>query len=159
MLGFAEAFPFELREQEIDGTLDDEAEVATRIRMTRQIQAALELFAELDARSELDAHAFRGNCTHPCGGVSLGETGREEQLDVALRSPVNGLEELGVVLFGQVRSQQHERRQMNLARSDESVDDRKPPPKARRSEPAKGLTFTHAKLLHAEFEHRRKPRQ
>ena len=47
---------------------------------------------------------------------------------------------------------------MDLAGNDERVNDGKPPPEPRRSEATKRFAFAEAKRLHAELEHRRKPR-
>ena len=57
-LGSAKACSLEVCEQEFDGTLDDDGEVATRVRVAHQIAAAVELFAKFGGGGEFDFEAL-----------------------------------------------------------------------------------------------------
>ena len=72
--------------------------------MARKIQAALEFFAKLCARGDLDANPFWRDGTHSRGFVLSRKAGREEHFDFAFGFPANGFDQVGVVFAARVGS-------------------------------------------------------
>jgi hypothetical protein len=105
--------------------------------VARKIEAALELLAKLGACGELDSDPFGRDGAHPRWLVLSRKARREENLDFTFGFPTNGFEQVDVIFLGQVRPQQRKRRQMELAGSDERVNDGKLPPESRGSETTK----------------------
>jgi hypothetical protein len=54
---FSQALSFEILKQEVHGAFDDDGKFATRVRVTHEIAAVLELFPKRGARRKLDSKA------------------------------------------------------------------------------------------------------
>ena len=158
--GFSETFPFELREQEVDGALDDDGlDRGSDSRGSKESRQR----SSFSRSSVLAVNSIRnrsGEMARIRAGSSVAESGSRGAFRLRVWISHERLR-AGSAWFSSVRwrSQQRERRQMDLAGSDERVNDGKLPSESRRGEATKCFAFTEVKRLHAEFEHRRKPRQ
>jgi hypothetical protein len=65
-LSSSETLSFEFGEQKVHSTLDDHAEIATRIRMAHEVTAKLELVSKLGACREFDPKAHLGQRVDAC---------------------------------------------------------------------------------------------
>jgi hypothetical protein len=159
-LQFCEPLSLEISEQEIDGELDHDREVAARVRVAHEVSAQLELLTKRFARREFDFEPIprkRLDARFPTDGrrsTSAWKARGEEHLDLALALPRDGRQKLAVIFLRQQFAQEGEIRKVQAAGREEREHHGKAASEAGSEDASKCFAFAESEHFGAELEHR-----